>query len=502
VQPSVPSVALAARFPPGSTVPRVGAALLLLATLTGFHLATIRAGQYWDDDFALYILHARNLAEGRPYSSTGYIYNPQYPWLGPQSYPPGFPVLLAPVYGTFGLALRPMKVLVVLFLGAALCVVLLYLAGELPFSWALAATACIGMNPFISEFKDAVVSEIPFLFFVWTSLLLVRHYTLRIEGDARAPIGPWLVVGLFLFLSTVTRSPGIVLLPSLILYHLLRFRRITRASLVAVALALALYELQDLLIRPALSYSDQFRGRGLWLFRNLAYYPSSLAEFWASGLLPALHRVLTVGLLALAALGFASRCRRPSMLEVFTALYVGLILLWPASGGTRYLLPVFPAWILYAAVGALRLRERRPMVARVVAAALAVAIGSTYLVKYGRTDFGPLRAGVETPGAADLFRFLRDQTAPDSVLIVRRPRALALYTGRRASVYHKADDESLLAYFRQVGATHVVLGPFDSDFQLADLIHHRPEQFGPLYESAEYRVFGFGSPLPGRSSGR
>lgn len=502
MQSSVPSAGHVARLPPGLTVRKAAAAALLLAALTTFHLATIRPGQYWDDDFALYILHAKNLAEGRAYSNTGYIYNPSYPWLGPESYPPGFPALLAPVYRVFGLALHPMKVLVVLLLGAALAAVFLYLVGELPFSWALAATAIVGLNPFLSEFKDAVVSEIPFVFFAWTSLLLVRRSTLRMESDARAPIAPWLVVGLFLFFSTATRSLGIVLLPSLVVYHLLRFRRITRASLVAVSVGFALYELQDLLIRPSLTYSDQLRGRGLWLFRNMAYYTSSLAEFWASGSLPALHRVLTVGLLALAALGFASRCRRPSMLEMFTPLYIGAILVWPASGGTRYLLPVFPAWILYAAVGVLCVREWRPSVGRAVAAVLALAIGSTYAVKYGRTDFGPLREGVETPGAADLFRFLREQTAPDSVLIVRRPRALALYTGRRASVYHQADDESLLAYFRKVHATHAVVGPFDTNSQLPDLIQRHPDQFASLYESAEYRVFSFRTALPDPSTGK
>lgn len=482
-------------------MPKVAAAALLLAALTAFHLATIRPGQYWDDDFALYILHAKNLAEGRAYSNTGYIYNPSYPWLGPESYPPGFPALLAPVYRTFGLALGPMKVLVVLLLGAALAVVFFYLAGELPFWWAFAATAVIGLNPFVSEFKDAVVSEIPFVFFVWASLLLVRVYTARMEPDGRAPLRPWLVVGLFLFFSTATRSLGIVLLPSLVGYHLLRFRRITRASLVAVAVGFALYEIQDLLIHPTLTYSDQLRGRGLWLFRNIAYYTSSLAEFWASGSLPALHRVLTIGLLVLAALGFARRCRRPSMLELFTPLYVGAILLWPASGGTRYVLPVFPAWILYAALGVLWLREWRPSVGRGLAAALALAIGSSYLLKYGRTDFGPMREGVETPGATDLFRFLRDETPPDSVLIVRRPRALALYTGRRASVYHQADDGALLAYFRKVGATHVVVGPFDTNPLLPDLIKRHPDEFAPLYGGAEYRVFGFRPPLPGSSTG-
>ncbi|HEV2672560.1 MAG TPA: hypothetical protein VGU74_15810, partial [Gemmatimonadales bacterium] len=69
-----------------------------LALVVGvLYLATIRAGHGWGDDFAQYILHARNIAAGVPYTQTGYIYNPDNPEVGPRAYPPGFPVLLVPV---------------------------------------------------------------------------------------------------------------------------------------------------------------------------------------------------------------------------------------------------------------------------------------------------------------------------------------------------------------------------------------------------------------------
>ena len=69
-----------------------------VAALIGlFYLATIRPGHAWGDDFAQYIHHARNLATGVPYAATGYIYNPYNPTIGPRTYPPGFPLLLAPV---------------------------------------------------------------------------------------------------------------------------------------------------------------------------------------------------------------------------------------------------------------------------------------------------------------------------------------------------------------------------------------------------------------------
>jgi hypothetical protein len=76
---------------------RFYAAALLILAIAGFQVATIRSGQDWGDDFAMYILHARNIAQGRDYAATGYIYNPDYPSLGPVTYPPVFPLLLSPI---------------------------------------------------------------------------------------------------------------------------------------------------------------------------------------------------------------------------------------------------------------------------------------------------------------------------------------------------------------------------------------------------------------------
>jgi len=98
----------------------------LLATITVFYLATLREGHLWGDDFAMYIHHAQNIAQGRPYADTGYVYNPAVPVYGPRMYPPVFPLLLAPLYKVFGLSLIPMKVEQVVFIVLMLATVLCY----------------------------------------------------------------------------------------------------------------------------------------------------------------------------------------------------------------------------------------------------------------------------------------------------------------------------------------------------------------------------------------
>ena len=78
----------AALAPPATTTATT-ITVLAIVVLTGvFHCSTMRAGHDWGDDFSMYVQHAKNLAEGRPYAETRYIYNPFRPMYAPRAYPP------------------------------------------------------------------------------------------------------------------------------------------------------------------------------------------------------------------------------------------------------------------------------------------------------------------------------------------------------------------------------------------------------------------------------
>ena len=70
--------------------------LLVLLSIPLFFL-NIYSVHTWGDDFAQYIKEAQNIAWGKPYYQSNYIYNQYNPTYAPPQYPPGFPFLLAQV---------------------------------------------------------------------------------------------------------------------------------------------------------------------------------------------------------------------------------------------------------------------------------------------------------------------------------------------------------------------------------------------------------------------
>ncbi len=466
--------------------------VLLLGML---HLATLRPGHDWGDDFGLYVAHARNLAEGRPYADTGYIYNPHFPVLSPRTYPPVFPLLLAPVYRAFGLDLAAMKVFVVLLFVAFLAVLALLLRRRLSDPCALACLWLVGLNPYVWQHKDRLLSEVPFMLFAYLALLLVERALDEAPAGRRA-LGWAVLAGVAAYLAFGTRTAGVVLLPALLCGELLRRRRPGLVSLGVLLPFAALVLLQRALLPGDASYFDQLRF-DLGLFARTAVdLVKGLAMFLDNGYLGPVRLALFGCLLALALLGFAARLRqRPGPVEVFAVLSFLLLVLWPSAGwDRRFLMPLLPLFFCYAGeglgrFGTLRLGFR---LERPAAVGLALAVLLSYGACGTRMELGPIRQGVGTPEARALFDFVRSRTDRDAVFLFQKPRALALFTGRRASGHHvPPGDEQMWQYLRQIEATHVVVTPqfADSHRVLGSFVARHPARFAPVFHEGDITVY-------------
>ena len=472
-------------------------ALLVLAVGI-FYLATIRPGHDWGGDFALYIAHAMNIAEGRPYGQTGYIYNPHLPSLAPRTYPPVFPLLLAPVYRCFGLDLTAMKVEVILFFLLALVAIFLTLEEELPPQYALATAGLVGLNYYIWGFKDSVLSDLPFLCFTYLGLLLIRRAYALGRPPSRAGARA-LLLGAALYLAYGTRSIGLVLVASLVLFDLYVYRRPSRFALQAIAVFGGLALLQNLLVHSDRSYLDQMPlslETARAIVANPPGYWEAVVSLCANGYSRGLAVGLAVAVTGLAAAGYLGRLLgKISILEVFAPLYLAGVLVWPTSQGTRFLIPVVPVLVFYALAGLRALVLRVPRAARrwAVVALLVVVCGS-YLGAYTRLDYGPIREGVALPASVELFEWVRTATGRDDVFIFRKPMVLALYTGRRAAAYHRpAQDQALLDYFREIRVSYLVVSNtlYRDRVYLQGFVERNRGHFQEVYRNADFSVYRF-----------
>jgi|SRR5579864_5704498 len=429
--------------------------ILLLITIAVFHTVTIRQGHIWADDFAMYIHHAQNIVEGLPYAQTGYLFTPAAP-VSPRMYPPVFPLLLAPVVRFFGLNLVPMKFEQVIFFVLALVAICLYWQRDLGPEYSLALAAILGFSPHCWAAKDNALSDLPFLLFFYIAALLVQ----RAPRDGPTQWRWAILIGLALYLATGTRTAGVALLAGLVLYDLLKYRTITRITVVALSTCAALLLLQTHFIGSEFgSYNGSFHATLSTVGAHLISYPRTLAGFWVASTQTAFSFFLlgVISLLTLAGLLYQYK-RGLTIVEAFLVPYAAMAILWPFSPGIRLVFPFIP-WIVFLALSGLRgLTEKfAPYYVSAAVCAFVLLVSFPLVSAYRHTDFGLIRQNTGLPEFNQLCQAVREQTTPQDVLIYFRARALALYTSRTASAYnYQGTDDELWQYARSVHATYVI----------------------------------------------
>jgi len=425
-----------------------------------FYLTTLRSGHDWGDDFAMYVQQARNIAEGRPLTQSGYIYNPLYPQLGPRAYPPVFPFLLASVYKFQGLNWIALKIVPVMSFLAALGLLAFWFGQELKLESLLVLIAILGLNPFFYGFKDQILADFPFLLFSVATLVVLEGSHNK-AGGFRV-----LLAGLCICLCLATRAVGVVLLPSFLLYECVREHRITAAAIRVGLVAGVFISLYLYVFNGSISYLDQLHIALSTVRENLIVHFWQIYKYlWGNGCPRAWAAALTVSLGVLAIVGYFLRLRRRwDVREVFVPLYVIVVIVWPTENDFRLLIPVIPFWFFYAAIaldglalasGAWPWME---WLRRAGTPALLALVTLSYVEAYGRLEYGPIEQGVSDPHFVEVCSYVVTHAAPKGIFIFEKPRIFSLLTRRSASGYHDAADPGeLWRYSRTIGASYWIL---------------------------------------------
>jgi len=289
-----------------------------------------------------------------------------------------------------------------------------------------------------------------------------------------------------------------LLIPALILSEFMRRRSISHSAILVTIVFALLYLSQNLLLRSDESYFHQLSYiNAASIYFNLVEYSRAMIGYWSSGVGVEVQIVMAAITGSFAALGYVVLVRKElSVGDVFVLMYVGLILLWPFYQGARFLLPTIPMFIMYMFSGVESLRlQRLPFHKDYFTVVILCLVGFSYLASYSERSFSDLSHGVEKKESIEMFDFIGQHTIKDSIIIFRKPRVLALFTGRKSSAYHVTEEpDRLWRYIRKIGATHIVVKHRGKDFPndvktLSKLVEQYREALDLAFENEEFRVY-------------
>ena len=414
---------------------------LLLLTLAAPAFINVRYDHDWGDDFAMYILEARQIALGLPLSDLGFVYDPVSSWGGPPAYPVGFPLMLAPVYYFFGLSFRHFHYLTSAFAAAFSMLTFLYLRGKTEsLSGAYALAAMLAFNPLLIDFKNTVLSDLLFAVLV---LLVV------LAAERRRPY----LAGLALGYAFLTRTAAVALAAGIIadvLYRCIRKPRLeestksvlTHASITAIVAVVFYLSIGAFYRTPAgsdsgyLNLFQQVTSVRELVHINFNHYLAA-SRFFIPGVQSAFSsRAIWVLLVGCAVTGYLSKLRMgPHLPEFFVLTYLGMVLLYPSWQGFRFLLPIIPMMLCYVYFGISKvavLFGRKVRYVPILAVLLIGWLFYPFLMELQRNHRQPIE-GPMLPEAQEVYREIQRSTPSDAVFFAEKPRALVLFTGRKAA---------------------------------------------------------------------
>ncbi len=486
----------------------VAAGILALA-LTVSYLAMLRPGLPWGGDTALLILHAKNLAEGKPYAKTPYVYDDEAWMEGGATFPPGLPLLLIPHFtgepkAEIPFAAMRQQTAVMLAMGSL--AVFFFLRRNLGFWFALAATAVIGWNRYTLYFLESIWSEeiyIPISFLAFG----VVYWIYQSRRDETNPI-PWgLLAGALAVYPYITRSIGISVMVALVLTELYRQRRITKFLLAAGAAFMAITLLSGWLTHSDTAYRSQFRLDPLLTVAHAREYLIRSMEVWLGlpgGRYPRLAFWVVTSSLALVGLVRRLREHGPHLPEFYLCGYFGVLSVYWAANH-RYLGPLLPVYVLYVFTALEWLWKsqkhgRRPAAAAVMA--LMLATGLLYWQSAPRT---PIEDGVHTANYRQMLSYIRKETGTADRIVSDSARFLALLTGRPSIFYpmEEASTSQIWQFFQRMEARYILFTKHHADDQkyLGPLIAKHGAELELKLENSEYALYRLSAAPAGQGAG-
>ena len=328
--------------------------IILIVIIIYLSALNNKIGIYGDD--AIYIILAKAIINGLGYRD---IYLPDHP--EHTLYPFIFPILLSPLLLFNSYLILKFVPLILGLVNGFFTYIIFRKYSRYPFLLALVVL----LNPIYFIFSHSIMSEIPYLFF---SLMFLIYFEKFYQTKFKKH---FLITITFLYLSYFTRTIGITLLLSTILFILIKdkidFKKLTFVLLGFIPFIL--WCLRNMsspnnYISSFFIFSDPYNFDAGKLnlvtfisriFRNLLYYlgkvvVKDLARVGITFKNPFLY-IISISFWLLVLWGLIISLKKDyKVIELYTLLYLAILLIWPWVS-IRFIVPIIPFLTLYFFIG-------------------------------------------------------------------------------------------------------------------------------------------------------
>ncbi|MCA6364589.1 MAG: hypothetical protein IM638_16265 [Bacteroidetes bacterium] len=476
----------------------IGYCVVLLSLVPLFFI-NIKTSCDWGDDFAQYLHQAKNIVTGQSQNETGYIFNENNPDLGPQAYPPGFPLLLAPLIYFNGLDVASLNLYLTMFWVLCCFTGFLLLRTSLSFVSAWIITIILAYNPLLLQFKTEIVSDLPFTFLSMLSIWLMLQKQTLLKN---------ILIVVLIALAIHIRMAGLPLLFVFVLHrffldkHWRQFSfKLHQHTFIALLAGLAVYFAIDTLFPTVVNYKLAGQQAEYWKMVNdhFSYTVHQLSwmfrwydmkEYSSIGILT------SSSLLVFAILGmcYTFQKDRKSILLIYTASYLLMIFLHRSGHqGMRFIYPVLFILFLFAAI-ALRKNLQNLNLTKnkwiaVIAGALILFSYNYEIEKIIKTE-AVVIDGPQTSEADSLFRYINSTLPAKCIVAFDKPRALALYTHAHSfALSPTASDEEIKNDLTRLKAAYYLTGNSLNTDPIRNYPLKDTAAFEQLFRTSQFRLY-------------
>jgi hypothetical protein len=314
----------------------------------------------------------------------------------------------------------------------------------------LVIVSLFAFNPLLIKFLDQILSDIPFLFFSTLSLLLMAR------ESSRSILGS-ILIGASIFFTTFLRTTGILLLGSFLIVEFFRVlhRRKERTIVLniiwragVVCFVFALLWILNLVLFPngGESYFSQYAGMSLSRIAGSAVaYFNVFSNFFgeAKG-----WRIFYYFVFLFFLLGAWVNRKKEAIFLWFFAFWMLVHIPYPYWQGARYVFPLLPIFVYFAFEGLKFLLNKLPeqylQAGQKIVYGFWLSLVGIFLITASTQAYFNLRDDRAINGPFDLYstevyHYIKEKTAPDSVVVFFKPRVMVMMTGHRTIMSTECD---------------------------------------------------------------